>query len=402
MPMEGGLLVDELGHTKLRPRGSLSISKPRELTVVAELRGAYEVDGRLARDTVRLWGNRIPGVESIPDELPEQEVVGVCDEEVVWGGFIALFHGHFLLESSARLWPLLPGGELEGLPVVFATPVKFPVVREWLDAFGVRVVDLPPDGATRFTHMFVPEPAWRIDAWLSPEVRDIHLHVRSRLDVPTCPPRDLLWLSRSRLPDFRRAFDEHLLEWLLGEHLKMIRPETMTLADQVGAIEASTALAGIAGSAFHTLLLAKDVPKCLYLCAAGVHSAYIAQDQVLGAKSDFVQGLSRLESRPRSRQAAPAGHRVLIPEILRALAATVLPGLLDDPRLAALSHPERLWFESDTRRSCNELDLAVAKMLIDPHSLEARDRLRTMLDAEGMVSCAEEQSEATACLSAST
>jgi hypothetical protein len=88
--------------------------------------------------------------------------------------------------------------------------------------------------------------------------------------------------------------------------------------------------------------------------------------------------------------AFPRGYRISIPAALRALATTVLPGLLEDRRLAAFADPDehprraRRFFES-------ELDAALAAVLAEPLSLAARARLGAAFEREGLERCAREQ-----------
>ncbi len=354
------------------------------------IRGAYEPDGRLARDTVRLWGEGQAPPDAVPDRLPDQDVVQVCDDEVVWGGSMTGHFGHFLTESVSRLWPLLSGSGLEGLPVVFVTPLRSPFIEEWLAAFGVRAMTLPDRGVVRFRRLFVPEPAWRLNTWIAPEMRDIHLCARRGLEVRPAPRSNVLWLSRFELERHRVSYDEGLLEWLLGRHVTVVNPQLLTLAEQIAAIEASTAVAGVVGSAFHSLLMAVEIPSCIYVCPASVQSAHIAQNRLLGSDATFVEALAAVKLESHERVRFPAGYRLLIPRILRALAGTAIPALLGNPKLAALARPELL-AEADPHADENDMEAAIAQALRDPTSISARKQLGALFEAKGLDRYAHEQ-----------
>jgi len=377
-------------QVEIRQRGSLAVSESRDLLVVRSIRGAYNLDGTLAGDTVRLWGEGDDIPDSVPQICPERSVVKVCDDEVVWGGCLDGHYGHFLTESVSRLWPLLPGGKLEGLPVVFTTPGPWPFVCEWLDAFGVLTVHLPERGAVRFSRMFVPEPALRLRAWISPEIRDIHLHARRGLGIRHKrggQDEGVLWLSRSGLARHRVAHDEVLLEWLLERHATIIKPETMTLAEQVALIEASDAVSGVVGSAFHTILMASRPPSSLYVCPPRIVSTFPAQDQLLGGDGTFVQAATVLLGNDSEKAGFPGAHRLMIPEILRALSRTILPNLLDDPRISAVAFPERLWSKVGTPVE-SDLETALARVFLDPANIGARMDLGARFEAEHVNRCA--------------
>ncbi|HMJ73584.1 MAG TPA: glycosyltransferase 61 family protein [Solirubrobacterales bacterium] len=390
--LELGGKVDEL------PKEFLSVSKARELLVTRSLPVAYESDGSIAQDTLRALGEGGRTFGGSPERLPDGDVVHVYEEDVIWGGTLTPHYGHFLTESIARLWPLLPGHSLAGLPVVFTRPNAAPFVRDWIDGFGGSTVELPEQGVVRFRRMFVAEPAWRHDAWIAPEIRDIHLSARRGLEVPPSRGHDVLWLSRSALDPDRIPYDEGLLEWILADHVTIVHPETMTLAEQIAMLEGSRAVAGVVGSAFHTLLLAEALPACLYLCPPWDQAAFPAQHRFLDTEATFVQALGVAARTRRARERGlffPGGYRMSIPSALHALDATVLPDLLEDPRLAAFASAEAQP-EGGSRAPAADTDAAIARVLLDPRSMRARAALAAVFEAEGLEHLAREQLSAVA------
>lgn len=377
------------GHDHL-PRGTIEISAARELLASGSVNAAYEPDGSVADDTLKRPMLAF-GYGRVPERPPAGDLAGVHEEEVIWGGELVNQFGHFLVESVTRLWPLVPGGGHEGLPVVFkGTPVAS-FAGEWLESFGVETILLPPEGSVRFRRMLVPEQAWRLGAWIAPEMRDVHLHARRGLAVPAVPHRDVLWLSRSRLRRERVAYDECLLEWILGEHVTPVKLETMPLAEQIGALESSRVVAGVMGSAFHALLLTADTPDCVYLCPSFAKGPYTAQHSLLDGNATFTQTVvpaARVRRLRRDGFYFPGGHRVLIPEALAALGETAIPSLLEDARVAAFAHPER---SRQHGGPTSEIDAAAIRVLREPFSVEARSRLGSMFEERGLSGCAAEQ-----------
>jgi glycosyl transferase family 61 len=397
--------LSEVRSTEHRFPGSLALSAARDLTAVASLPGAYERNGQLAEDTLCFWGSgpqrHIRGQSPPPEQPLDRRADRVCDEPVLWAGFTFSHYGHFALESVGRLWPLLPGAGLEGLPVVRTGFSWSPATHEWFDAFGAPQIELPKDGAIRFRRMYVPEPAWRVDAWVAPEIRDIHLQVRRNLEIRPAPRCGVLWLSRSRMARRRRAYDECLIEWILAKHVTVFHPETKSLAEQIAAIEASDFVAGVIGSAFHSMLTVEAAPRCIYLCpgtrtAHGSlyepQGAYVVQDQLLRANGRFLYvcaptGVPDYCFPAGHRLTFPAAHRILIPETLRALREAALPDLFDDPRAFALAFPNRVLRTGPG----SDLVSAIAAMLRDPLSADARMTLGVRFEAEGLNRCALEQ-----------
>jgi hypothetical protein len=369
----------------------LQISTPQELLVTHGHRGAFANDGRVVRETQRLWGlgdGECP--DPVPDHLAVENVVESNVDEVVWGGFFTFHYGHFLSESVARLWPLLPGGELEGMPVVFSTPARTRFIAEWEAAFGLNVIEPPTSAPIRFARAHIPEPAWKMSAWISPEMVDIHLHARNGMTISPLPHAPLLWMSRTRLEPNRRVHDEALCQWLLGDRIKVVHPEELSLTEQIAEIEACDGMIGPIGSAFHTLLLARRIPSCIYLAPSRTASSFAAQESVVGGSAKFVHALANNRMTPEAQDRHP--YRLLIPETLRTLAWTLLPDLLDDPRLRRLAFPECNWSStSRTKPTGDDTNILIGRVVLDPNRIGARMDLGSRLEEEGALDCALEQ-----------
>jgi Glycosyltransferase 61 len=375
-------------HEQLPP-SSLEITEPRELLAHRSRPFAYEADGTIARDTLEdptlTFGYGLDPGGPLEDDLPIEAENGPA----AWAGQLRDHFGHFLTESVGRLWALVPGRRLEAMPAVFGARRLPPYAQEWLGAFGARPVLLPEHAAVRFEAIAVPERSWRLDAWIAPELRDTHLHARAGLRVPATPGHDVLWLSRSRMPRERVAFDECLLEWILGDRVRPVHLETMSLGEQVGLLESCRAVAGVMGSAFHALLMTVDTPDSLYLGPPFARVAYPAQHRLLGGRVAFAAAVPSAAQARRVRQTDlyfPQGHRIAIPDALTALDATVLPGLCEEPRVAALARRRRDGYLS-------EIDAAVLDVVREPFSAPARNRLGAMFEEQDLERCASEQFE---------
>jgi hypothetical protein len=388
------------GAHEVLPRGSLAISPANERFVHRSIPGAYDREGALADDTLRSLREKLIERDAVPGRPPLDEIAAVHEEEVVWGGNIVAGYGHFLTEAVSRLWSVLPGAPLEGRPAVFTMPRNRPVAGEWLAAFGVEAVELPERGTALFKRMRVPESAWRLGRWIAPELREIHLHARRGLEMPDTPRRDVLWLSRGGLPRRQVAYDEGLLEWLLAETVAPVRLETMALAEQVAALEGCRAVAGVAGSAFHTLLLTLEPPASLYLFPFTDKPNYATQHRLLDAEAAFEPAVGNTMQMRRARERIlifPGGYRVLVPEALRALRSSVLPELFDDHRLAAFGAVAA--DGKAPRRLGDELDDAAMQIVREPFLFAARLALGKLFEERGLARCALEQYDMVAELS---
>src|ERR1044072_5660202 len=378
-------------RTEIRSHGTLDNVRRCKLLVVRGKFGAWKLDRSIDERTLlrRGIGRESP---STIDEVCSSPIVSTVDEEMVWGGFLVRHYGHFLIEAVARLWPLLPGGEAEGRRVVFSNYSKASVSREWLEAFGLETVGLPKRGAVLFLNVAVPEPAMRIGAWIAPELREIHLQARDGLAAPDVGEGGPVWLSRSRLGLERAPYDERLLEWILRDHLTILHPEELTLSRQIAMVEGSEGIAGVSGSAFHTLLMARNVPSYLMLCGRKVHTSYVMQDELLGKSGVFRETLTELKAGKSKNARTPAGMRLQIPEALKALQDTILPDLSEDDQIAQFFLRDC----GDSSRDCRVgnmgvLQSAISEVLKRPESSSARMRLGRACEDEGLNDLALEQ-----------
>lgn len=179
------------------------------------------------------------------------------DEEVVFGGYISHHYGHFLLESLARLWAYRDSG----LRVVWAAGRQFtPWEAEVFRILGIRqrrhmVLRKP----TRFSRLWVPTPGYIIR-------RNFHTAQRDALAVTRPAPGSArVYLSRSSFKS--RIFTvsgEAEVEKILESHgWRIVRPELLTIRDQIDIFATARTVAGIEGSALHTAMFCADLPARL-------------------------------------------------------------------------------------------------------------------------------------------
>lgn len=219
--------------------------------------GVYDESGELVPGSVldRRAGER--GAAVPPGLFPEPVDADVT--EAIYAGPLYFHFGHFLLESLARAWYLV---EHPDLPVVWAgahsweTKSFEPWQLEILDILGItnqpRFVHQP----TRFGKLHVPDIGYRYDDWIHPR----HAAFLARYQGPHQERDYKLWLSRGALAsgvhDRNAVATERRLA-AAGWHI--VQPERLTVREQLDRLARATLVAGEEGSAFHSLLLLKDV-----------------------------------------------------------------------------------------------------------------------------------------------
>lgn len=182
----------------------------------------------------------------------------------IFGGVIQGPYGHFLIETLARAWALIPSS----LPIIWLGNGYKGVVRgsqgQAMDILGIdparHVFMTVP---TRFERLVVPEAGAVLWRSFHPE------HARAMGAVPFAPPvpGKRVWLSRSKISETKaRVVNEAELEALLiADGWTIMHPEDLDIRGQLAVMRDAETLAGFDGSAFHTLVLAGGVAARLIL-----------------------------------------------------------------------------------------------------------------------------------------
>lgn len=179
--------------------------------------------------------------------------------EAVYAGPLYFHFGHFLLESLARAWYT---ARHPGLPLVWAAQHDWQGVtlRPWqhevLEILGITAPPLLAADPTRVARLHVPDLGYRYDDVFHPE----HAAFLAAYEGPAPVPGERLWLSRSRIgTDVRDLNADRLEERLARAGWTVGHPERTGVRDQLDALARAEVVAGEEGSAFHALVLLRDV-----------------------------------------------------------------------------------------------------------------------------------------------
>ncbi|MCW5704795.1 MAG: glycosyltransferase family 61 protein [Bradyrhizobium sp.] len=184
---------------------------------------------------------------------PEAQI----DETAIFAGYLLPHYGHFLIESLGRIWF---AKQRPDLPIVWITRRSgySPMQREILDILGVRNRPFFVSAPTRLRHLLMP------DAGFSKRQPCHPAHAATLGAWPASPPAagKKLWLSRTRLDHHHAGFtNEPDVEAILQRRgWQIFHPQEHSVSYQLRMLGDAERLAGIEGSAFHTLLLT-DRPR---------------------------------------------------------------------------------------------------------------------------------------------
>ena len=221
------------------------------------LMGVYDEDDNYVEDTAL---NRRSGEQGAP--VPRDLFAVAADSdapEAIYAGTLYFHFGHFLLESLARAWY---AHRYPDVPFVWAGAHTWqgyelqPWQSEILDILMIknptRIIAEP----ARFDLLHVPDIGYRYDDRFHPE----HAEFLGCYEGPAQVPGHRLWLSRSKIASDVRDLNSAPTERRLAEAgWTIAHPETLSIREQLDHLGRAEIVAGEEGSAFHILILLKDV-----------------------------------------------------------------------------------------------------------------------------------------------
>lgn len=222
--------------------------------------------------------------------VPPAKQLDVIEEPVLFGGYLMNHYGHFIIESMSRLWAR---DRFPDLPIVFTRQGKWRNTPGYgddvIDALNlrdrIRLIDKP----TMLRQAICPGTAFEY-RWRAFAVADEpHLSVAKNLKTRS----RRVWsrpayLTRSGLPDnLRKSGTEPALEAELAQRgFDIVRPEELSLAEQIELFEQAPLIVGTVGSAMHTALFSRSsgalavlnwgrgFEHCMLVDSVKAHSSY--------------------------------------------------------------------------------------------------------------------------------
>ena len=221
------------------------------------LMGVYDEDDNYVEDTAL---NRRSGEQGAPVPRDLFPVAADSDApEAIYAGTLYFHFGHFLLESLARAWY---AHRYPDVPFVWAGAHTWqgfelkPWQSEILDILMIKNPTRIIADPARFDLLHVPDIGYRYDDRFHPE----HAEFLGRYEGPAQVPGHRLWLSRSKIASDVRDLNSAPTERRLAKAgWTIAHPETLSIREQLDHLGRAEIVAGEEGSAFHTLILLKDV-----------------------------------------------------------------------------------------------------------------------------------------------
>ena len=212
--------------------------------------GAWLDDGSVVQELLLHRGRKKPSMPS------RQVATARVANDVIYGGIIIHHYGHFLFETLSRYWFLKHSRRR----AVWHLLPDAPKLTQWQkEIFSILRLEVDRGDLilqpTRFDKLTIPQAGAELWTSLHPEQVDamgifpFHKPIAGRK----------LWLSRSLLTRGGVQQEQALEALLERTDWTIIRPETLPVIEQLRLLRDAEIIAGFDGSAFHTLMLGRDV-----------------------------------------------------------------------------------------------------------------------------------------------
>ena len=263
--------------------------------------GLYAADGHsVTQASYRRGPDPVRVGQSAQTALRPHTVARAPDQPYIYGGTLHRHYGHFLLSGLAWLWPRLQARPV-GARIVYhgdddpEALFRYPFIAACLDALGIGRDDLVrfPE-PTALPEIIVPGPSYE-ESYRAHAVHGrLSAAIGQRLlgtQPPDLDPRPV-FLARDRLSmGVRRFVDEPaIIDRLEREGIRIARPETLSLAEQVRVFDRHKLIIGGLGSALHTSLLSPAPRRLLAIHHEPfVPSDFVLVDRLKETRSDYVR-----------------------------------------------------------------------------------------------------------------
>lgn len=219
--------------------------------------GGMFADGRRIPDSA--FGEAIPVGDEPPNVFSD---VPFEDEEVVYIGMLLPAWGHCLTDNLRHLWFLVDDryGSLKNCTMVYTAWNRDPLPENFfkiLDHLGVARSRLRKIGnPVRFRKVHFPTPCFRGETTAGRHFRTYtreygRLIEKVGAGIPPHAGADSVYLTRNGLQPYRDCGEGLVEDAFLRAGYAVVRPDSLSLEDQIALLKGCRRLAGTDGSVLH-------------------------------------------------------------------------------------------------------------------------------------------------------
>ena len=221
--------------------------------------GVYDAERKLIPEAIS-WRSDVWGVTAFPPEdLALPEPMEHREGRWLFGGILYGHFGHFLCESTSRLWALdHADGKIDGVAFIHKRNVRrrrkqLMPIRPWLAAIGVKIPVELIVNPTSFDEIIVPQQGFGMGKMIegSPEYR-AYARKNFGADIQAAGA-ERIYISRTKLvPKRGRYLGEAQLETCLErEGYRIFHPQEHSIEDQIAQYKAAKFIISSDNSALH-------------------------------------------------------------------------------------------------------------------------------------------------------
>ena len=200
-----------------------------------------------------------------------ENTVVYLNEEVVYLGYLSNHWGHFLTDSTTRLYAFLENADKNKKYAYLldegSDGTLVENVERFLELLGIREQIIFVSQVTRCPRIVIPEQAYVANSFYSNAFLNVFEKVASAVDCQKYPVYKKVYFSRRKFGKARKSEfgEEILLNLFKKNRFKMISPERCTLDEQIAIIRNASCVAGIIGTITHNLLFAQPEKQMLII-----------------------------------------------------------------------------------------------------------------------------------------
>jgi len=249
--------------------GTPGITGYEDLVYLPSANALYRLDGSIVPESRRIhfddamvfvkqsdvFKNKIEGIYPSKAVIPAELLIE--ERPVVLLGNSTMHFGHFLLEGLARMWAVLSGDvDLREEIALFtnSTP-QASFASQFFEPLGVRNA-LYPTAPTLYRRVRVVSPSINHVFNISRVLPEVHREISSRVVMSDRRFDRPVFISRAGVANGIHTFHgEDVLEAeFVANGFEAIRPETLSIPDQIALFARCSLIVGSVGSAFHNIV----------------------------------------------------------------------------------------------------------------------------------------------------
>lgn len=210
----------------------------------------------------------IPGkIRQTPCNVKSGQIEFI-NEKVIYCGVAYFFqYGHFLIESTTRLWYPLKTSE-EELKLVFINVGEVGKYADFFELLGIELeriifVDKP----LQFKEIIIPDVSSIICEWYTDEFM---IPFRKASENVSAGLIEKVYLTRKYLPDEKYVGEKTIEDIFIKNGYTVLAPEKLTLKEQVSLMKGAKSIVSLFGSATHNCVFASPGTELIILNRARV------------------------------------------------------------------------------------------------------------------------------------